>query len=655
QKNWIGKSEGAEIQFQLENHSEYITIFTTRPDTLFGVTYIVLAPEHPLVEKITTSDKQEKVRSYIQYAKNRSERERQADVNKVTGEFTGAYAIHPFTKEKLPVWIADYVLYHYGTGAVMAVPAHDTRDYKFAKNFSLPIKIVIQAPFEHDYSENAYDEKIGKCIHSHFLNGLEVKEAIQKCIEEIEKNKIGKRVINYRLRDAVFGRQRYWGEPIPIYYDEQNIPHAVDEKDLPIILPSIDKYLPTETGEPPLARAHNWKYKGHYEFEKTTMPGWAGSSWYFLRYMDPHNNQCFADKKLTDYWQEVDLYIGGSEHATGHLLYARFWTKFLYDLGYISFDEPFKKLINQGMILGNSALIYRLKKQPNKYISADKITNKDEVIAIHVDVNLVDENDYIETKEIIQRSSLYGDNLEFITDVSGKIKCIREIEKMSKSKFNVINPDDIVDKYGADTFRLYEMFLGPIDQHKPFITNGITGTYNFLKKLFRLYFNEKGEFFLSNEQPTEEELKLLHKSIKKIREDIERFSFNTAVSNFMILINKLNELKCNKRQILEPLLILISPFAPHIAEYLWSKAGHAESIINAPYPEYNEKYVMDNTFKYPISFNGKMKFNLEIPLNIPKEQVEQIVLSDEQTKKYLAGKQPKKIIFVEGKIVNLVV
>ncbi|GAB4451527.1 MAG: leucine--tRNA ligase [Bacteroidia bacterium] len=655
QRNWIGKSEGAEIEFKLHNSTESIRIFTTRPDTIFGVTYVVLAPEHPLVEKITTDDRKNDVLKYVEYAKNRSERERQADVNKVTGAFTGAYAVHPLTNEKLPVWIADYVLYHYGTGAVMAVPAHDSRDFRFAKHFSLPIKIVIQPKIEFDFSQNAYDEKNGICINSDFLNDLEVKDAIQKSIQEIEKRKLGKRVVNYRLRDAVFGRQRYWGEPIPIYYDEQGLPHAVDENDLPIELPNIDKYLPTETGEPPLARATQWKYKGKYEFEKTTMPGWAGSSWYFLRYMDPHNDKAFADRANIDYWREVDLYVGGSEHATGHLLYARFWTKFLYDLGYISFDEPFKKLINQGMILGNSAMICRLKDKPDTYISAEKVTDWNKVSKVYVDVNLVDENDFVAISDIQANPTLYGANLKFISDVPDKIKCYREVEKMSKSKFNVISPDDLIEKYGADTFRLYEMFLGPIEQHKPFITNGITGTYNFLRKLYRLYFNDKGEFNLSDEKATEEELKLLHKNIKKIREDIERFSFNTAVSTLMILVNKLTELKCNKREILEPLLILISPFAPHIAEFLWDKCGHQESIVNVPYPEYDEKYVVDNAFNYPISFNGKMRFNLEIPLNISKEQVEQIVLSNELTKKYLGDKQPKKIIFVEGKIVNVVV
>lgn len=656
QRNWIGKSEGAEIHFTLENQQESIKIFTTRPDTIFGVTYIVLAPEHPLVEKITTPSEREEVFNYIRYAKSRSERERQADINKITGTFTGSYCIHPFTKEKIPVWIADYVLYHYGTGAVMAVPAHDSRDYKFARHFHLPIKQVIQPlSGNHDFSQSAYDEKDGICIHSDFLNHLDVKSAIQKCIQEIEKKQMGKRVINYRLRDAVFGRQRYWGEPIPIYYDEYNIPRTVNENDLPVKLPDIDKYLPTETGEPPLARATNWKYQGKYEFEKTTMPGWAGSSWYFLRYMDPHNNQTFADKNITDYWREVDLYIGGSEHATGHLLYARFWTKFLYDLGYISFDEPFKKLINQGMILGNSAMIYRMKEQPDTYVSADKITNPEKFTKVYVDVSLVDEHDYVNIIDIQKQVNLYGKNLKFITDKEGKIKCHREVEKMSKSKFNVINPDAIIEKYGADTFRLYEMFLGPIELHKPFMINGINGTYNFLKKLYRLYFTENETFYLSDIKATEEELKLLHKTIKKVREDIERFSFNTVVSHLMILVNKLNELKCNKRAILEPLMILISPFAPHIAEYLWSKAGHQDSIVNAPYPSFDEKYITDSTFNYPVSFNGKMRFNLEIPLNIPKEQVEQIVLEHEQTKKYIGEKSPKKIIIVEGKIVNIVI
>lgn len=653
QRNWIGKSEGAEIEFKInEKHS--VKIFTTRPDTIFGVTYIVLAPEHPLIEEITTTNQKEIVSNYVQYAKNRSERDRQADVYRVTGVFTGAYAIHPFTNEKVPVWIADYVLYHYGTGAVMAVPAHDSRDYRFAKHFNLPIKQVIQPPVEWDFSKQSYDEKNGICINSDFLNGLSVKDAIQKCIEEVENRKIGKRVVNYKLRDAVFGRQRYWGEPIPIYYDENNIPKPVDEKDLPIELPEIDKYLPTETGEPPLARATNWKYKDKYEFEKTTMPGWAGSSWYFLRYMDPHNDETFASKEKTSYWNKVDVYVGGSEHATGHLLYARFWTKFLYDLGYIDFDEPFQKLINQGMILGNSAIIFRLKDTPDTYISAEKVNDLNTVARVYVDVNLADENDFVSIEKLKTQPTLYGENFKFISDYPDKIKCHREVEKMSKSKMNVINPDDLIDQYGADTFRLYEMFLGPIEQHKPFITNGITGTHNFLKKVWKL-FHLNNSFSVSNEPPTTEELKILHKTIIKLREDIHKFSFNTCVSSLMILVNKLTELKCNKREILEPLVIMLSPFAPYTAEYLWTELGHETSVIDAPYPEYKEEYIIENTFNYPISFNGKTRFNLELPLNISKEEVEQLVLSHEQTKKYLKDLKPKKFIFVEKKIVNIVI
>ncbi|GIV26312.1 MAG: leucine--tRNA ligase [Bacteroidia bacterium] len=656
QRNWIGKSEGAEINFDLENYSEKITIFTTRPDTIFGVSYVVLAPEHPLIQKITTPEQKQLVEEYVQYAKNRSERERQSEINKVTGVFTGAYAIHPFTSKKIPVWIADYVLYHYGTGAVMAVPAHDSRDFRFAKHFHLPIIQVIQPPVEWDFSQNSYDEKNGKCIHSDFLNNLEVKDAIQKAIEEVEKRKLGKRVVNYKLRDAVFGRQRYWGEPIPIYYDELGIPRPVDESDLPIQLPNIDKYLPTETGEPPLARASNWKYKDKYEFEKTTMPGWAGSSWYFLRYMDPHNDKTFANKELLDYWNKVDVYVGGSEHATGHLLYARFWTKFLYDLGYLNFEEPFQKLINQGMILGNSAYIYRL--DTHTYVSADAIDDeklKGKLLTkVHVDVNDVDENNFVTIDKILAKSAFYGNDLNFITPHKDKLLCYREVEKMSKSKWNVLNPDDLIDQYGADTFRLYEMFLGPIEQHKPFITNGITGTYNFLRKLLRLYFKDE-QFYLSNEKPSLEEYKILHKTILKVREDIERFSFNTCVSSLMILVNKLTELKTDKREILEPLIILISPFAPFTAEYLWTQAGHEDSVVLAPYPEPILEYTVDNTFNYPISFNGKTRFNLEIPLNIPKEQVEQIVLTHELTQKYLNNNKPKKFIFVEKKIVNIVV
>ncbi len=657
QRNWIGKSEGCIIQFSLSEpiaDTSFIEIFTSRPDTIFGVTYIVLAPEHPLAPKITTPDLKEKVSHYINHIKNRNERERQTEKN-ISGVFTGSYATHPFTQEKIPIWIADYVLYHYGTGAVMAVPAHDTRDHAFAKHFNLPIQQVITTPENWDIQVQAHDEKQGKLIHSDFLNGLEVKDAIQKIIEEIEKKQLGKRVIQYKLRDAVFGRQRYWGEPIPIYYDENNIPRTVDEKDLPIELPPIDKYLPTSTGEPPLARAAHWKYKNKYEFEKTTMPGWAGSSWYFLRYTDPHNNTEFSSKEKLKYWNKVDLYIGGSEHATGHLIYARFWTKFLYDLGYIDFDEPFQKLINQGMILGNSAYIYRFKDDPTTYISYDKIKEYShrEFTRIHVDVNDVDEENYINTKKIIAKPHIYGENLKFITSIPNELLCQREVEKMSKSKWNVINPDDIIEKYGTDTFRLYEMFLGPIEQHKPFINNGITGTHNFLKKLWRL-FHQAGEFYLSNETATEEELKVLHKTIKKIEEDIERFAFNTCVSSLMILVNKLTELKCNKREILEPLIILVSPFAPHIAEYLWTQAGFQDSVVNAPFPKYEQKYITNDTFNYPISFNGKTRFNLEIPLNISQQEVEQIVLNNESTKKYLQDKTPKKFIYIKGRIINVV-
>ncbi len=703
QRNWIGKSEGAEIEFVVKNQTEKIKVFTTRPDTIFGISYLVLAPEHPIVNAITNAEQKTQVDAYVQYAKNRSERERQADVNKVTGQFTGSYAIHPLTKQEIPIWIADYVLYHYGTGAVMAVPAHDSRDFKFAKIFGLPIKQVIQPPIEWDFLQQSYDEKNGTCINSEFINGLPTKTAIQKVIEEIEKRGYGKCVTNYKLRDAVFGRQRYWGEPIPIFYDENNIPHTVDETDLPITLPDIDKYLPTETGEPPLARAKNWKYKNQYEYENTTMPGWAGSSWYFLRYMDPQNNKVFADKINLDYWNQVDLYVGGSEHATGHLLYARFWTMFLYDLGYLNFQEPFKKLINQGMILGNSAFVKvvtidgianifyisddadediakkiiqdtinrTLRAQHNKNI--DEITIERIGFAYrHRPIDYVDDNNFIaitavgdiENKPIKHLPSDfnkaqtinidYNNSYYYISEKENKFLCHREVEKMSKSKFNVVNPDDIIEKYGADTFRMFEMFLGPIEMHKPFITSGITGVYNFLRKFFRLYFNEEGVFYLSNEKPNEEELKLLHRSIKKIRDDIERFSFNTGVSNFMILVNKLQELKCNKKEILEPIIILISPFAPFTAEYLWSLTGHNQCVVHQPYPHYNAEYLVDNSFNYPVSFNGKTRFNIELPLNMPKEQVEQIVLANEQTKKYLNNSNPKKIIFVEKKIINIV-
>ncbi len=650
QRYWIGKSEGTSLKFQIANSKLQIEVFTTRPDTIFGVSFVTLAPEHELVEKITTAEQKAAVDEYVIKSKNRSERERQAEVTKVSGVFTGAYVEHPFTRKQIPIWIGDYVLAGYGTGAVMAVPGHDSRDYAFAKHFNLPIIEVVAGG---DLSKESYDAKEGKLINSDFLNGLDVKEALKKAISEIEKKNLGKGKTNYRLRDAVFGRQRYWGEPIPIYYKD-GIPHALAEYELPLVLPEVDKFLPTEDGEPPLARAaSSWKKDGTYDYEHTTMPGWAGSSWYFLRYMDPKNNNDFVSKQLVDFWQSVDLYIGGSEHATGHLLYVRFWTKFLKDLGIIHIDEPMKKLINQGMIQGRSNFVYRVKGE-NKYVSCG-LKDQYEVTQLHVDVNIVmnDELNIPAFRALKNNALENSDKAVFILE-NGKYLCGFEVEKMSKSKWNVVSPDDICEKFGADTLRLYEMFLGPLEQSKPWNTNGITGVSGFLKKLWRLFFLN-GNFVISEEAPTKAELKTLHKTIKKITEDIERFSFNTSVSNFMICVNELGDQKCNKRAILEPLLICLSPYAPHIAEELWSLCGHTESIVFAEFPHCNETYLVEDSFTYPISFNGKMRFNMELPATLTVPEIEKEVMSSEEVQKYLEGKTPKKIIIVPKKIVNFVV
>jgi leucyl-tRNA synthetase len=648
QRYWIGKSEGSSIEFQLEKFNSKIEVFTTRPDTVFGVSFVTLAPEHELVDIITTAEQKQVVHEYVTMAKNRSERERQADVTKITGVFTGAYVVHPFTKENIPVWVGDYVLAGYGTGAVMAVPGHDERDYKFAKHFNLPIKQVIEGG---DLSIDAYTAKEGKLINSDFLNGLDVKQAIKKAIEEIENRKLGKGKTNFRLRDAVFGRQRYWGEPIPVYYKD-GIPHALSIEELPLRLPEVDKFLPTEDGEPPLARAKNWKYKNEFEYEHTTMPGWAGSSWYFLRYMDAQNQNEFANKNATDYWQQVDLYLGGSEHATGHLLYVRFWTMFLKDRGYISFDEPAKKLINQGMIQGRSNFVYRVKGK-NQFVSHG-LKDQYDTTKLHVDVNLVD-NDILNIEAFKTAKNNIHENVskaDFILE-NGKYICGHEVEKMSKSKWNVVSPDDICEKFGADTLRLYEMFLGPLELSKPWNTNGITGVSGFLKKLWRL-FHANGSFTVSEGSPDKKELKAIHKTIKKITEDIERFSFNTSVSNFMICVNELTDLKCNNKSVLEQLLVLISPYAPHITEELWEKLGHLKSISTFPFPIANEEYLKETSFSYPVSFNGKTRFNIEFDLALSKEDVEKEVLAQEQTLKYLEGKNPKKVIVVPGKIINIV-
>lgn len=654
QRNWIGRSEGAQLEFKVMNSNKAFEVFTTRPDTIFGVSFMTLAPEHSLVSEITTEEQRPAVLKYVEEAKNRSDRERMTEVKRITGVFTGAYAEHPFTGKAIPIWIGDYVLAGYGTGAVMAVPGHDERDHAFAKHFALPIIQVVESPEGIDIQEQSFDAKEGKCMNSDFLNGLEVKKAIRKAIEEIEKKKIGTGKVNFRLRDAIFGRQRYWGEPIPVYYKD-GIPYTVDEKDLPVILPDVDKYLPTEDGEPPLARAKNWKYQGKYDFETTTMPGWAGSSWYFLRYMDANNNKEFASKEALNYWQDVDLYIGGAEHATGHLLYVRFWTKFLYDLGYIPVQEPAKKLINQGMIQGRSNFVYRVK-DSNTYVSFGLRKNH-ETTALHVDVNLV-ENDELD----IEKFKLWRpefENAEFVLE-NGKYLCGSEIEKMSKRWHNVVNPDDMVNRYGADCLRLYEMFLGPLELSKPWNTNGISGTSNFIRKLWKLYHRQDAAsrdlvWDVSETEPTKAELKALHKTIKKIVEDIDRYSFNTSVSNFMICVNELTDLKCNKRAILEPLAIIVSPYAPHIAEELWEKLGHNESITKASFPEFREEYMTEDAFDYPISVNGKTKFNLNIALSLSKEEIEREVMNAEEVKKLLGGTTPKKVVVVPGRIVNIVV
>lgn len=647
QRYWIGRSEGSSLNFKLQDHNASIEVFTTRPDTVFGVAFVTLAPEHELVALITTSEQKAEVESYVIKAKNRSERERQADVTRISGVFTGAYVEHPFTGNPVPVWVGDYVLAGYGTGAVMAVPAHDERDYKFAKHFGLPLPQVIVPTREHDFETEAWGEKEGQLINSDFLNGLDVKTAIKTIITEIEKRGLGKGKVNYRLRDAVFGRQRYWGEPIPVYYKD-GVPHALPESELPLVLPEIDTFLPTEDGEPPLGRATGWKYKGQYDYELTTMPGWAGSSWYFLRYMDAQNTNTFTDRTLSDYWQSVDLYIGGSEHATGHLLYVRFWTKFLKDRGFIGTDEPAQKLINQGMIQGTSTMVHRVNNS-NKIVSAG-LKKQYETTAIHIDVNIVD-NTIVDLDALKKwRDDFAG--MEFELE-NGKLICSTAVEKMSKRWYNVVNPDDICERFGADTLRLYEMFLGPLEQSKPWNTNGITGVSGFLKKLWRLFY-QNNTFTLSDAEPTKAELKTLHKTIKKISEDIERFSFNTSVSNFMICVNELTEAKCNKRSILEPLLILVSPYAPHIAEELWEQCGHTESIAFAPFPVCDDSYLQDDAFNYPISFNGKTRLMIELPANLNQQEIEKEVMSREEVQKLLNGASPKRIIIVPKKIVNIV-
>ncbi|WP_304133035.1 class I tRNA ligase family protein, partial [Mesonia mobilis] len=727
QRNWIGKSVGAEVQFKIQNSEFRIDVFTTRPDTIFGVSFMTLAPEHELVSKITTPEQKEAVEAYVEATAKRSERERMADVKTISGVFTGAYAEHPFTKEPVPIWIGDYVLASYGTGAVMAVPCGDQRDFDFAKHFDIPIKNIFK---DVDISEAAHADKEGTVIaNSDFLNDLPYKKALKRAIFELEQIGQGKGKTNYRLRDAVFSRQRYWGEPFPVYY-VNGMPKMIDAAHLPIQLPEVEKYLPTEEGEPPLGRADVWAWdteknqvvsneliddKTVFPLELNTMPGWAGSSWYFFRYMeDEKRDEVFASPEALNYWQNVDLYIGGSEHATGHLLYARFWTKFLKDRGFAPVEEPFKKLINQGMILGDSAFVYRVRladmgnkgeeiklslpifiskdvyreiSEPefignSTYTAPDKskeafqkskkfIEDKTDIklpedknliisgTAIHVDVSLVNTSNELDIEGFKNWRAEFKD-AEFITEEDGKYIVGREVEKMSKSKFNVVNPDDICEDYGADTLRMYEMFLGPLEQAKPWNTAGITGVHNFLKKLWKLYHSPsnspKGgeQFFVTDAEPSKDSLKTLHKTIKKVTEDIENFSFNTSVSTFMICVNELTSQKCTSKAILEPLAVLISPYAPHIAEELWSKLGNEGSVAFAAYPKFEEKHLKESSKTYPVSFNGKMRFTIDLSLDLSKDELEEIVMNDERTKKQLDGSTPKKVIIVPGKIINIV-
>jgi len=666
QRNWIGKSVGASVKFSVDSlqssvltdHSElrtsnYIEVFTTRVDTIFGASFLVLAPEHEWVAELTTPEQEREVKAYIEQTQKKSELDRMADTKTVSGAFTGSYAKHPFTGNPVPIWIADYVLAGYGTGAVMGVPSGDQRDWLFAKHFKLPIVQISDA--QKDLDQQADPTKEGKYINSDFINGLIYQDAVAALIAKLEEKGQGKAKVNFRLRDAIFGRQRYWGEPVPVYF-KNGFPYLIDEKELPLLLPEVDKYLPTESGEPPLGRAKSWKYQDQYEYELSTMPGWAGSSWYWYRYMDAQNDQEFASKTAIDYWQDVDLYIGGSEHATGHLLYSRFWNKFLKDLGYVKVEEPFKKLINQGMIQGRSNFVYRLideqGKGTNTFVSFG-LKDQYKTVPIHVDVNIV-EQDTLDLEKFKTFRPEFA-NAEFILD-NGKYTCGHEVEKMSKSKFNVVNPDDMVERYGADTLRLYEMFLGPLEQSKPWNTNGIEGVFKFLRKFWRLFHDEQMNFAVSDEAPSKAELKSLHKIIKKVEEDVERFSFNTSVSSFMICVNELTDLKCNKRQILEPLCIVLSPYAPHITEELWSLLGHESgSISYAAYPVFHPEFLVEDEFAYPVSINGKMRMNLNLPLSLEVPEIEKAVLENADVQRYLENKTPKKIIVVKGRIVNLVI
>jgi leucyl-tRNA synthetase len=662
QEYWIGKSQGAQVTFEVEDSAEKISVFTTRPDTIFGATFMVLAPENPLVKNFTIEGQKEEVENYIEQTSKKTERDRMSDVKNVSGAFTGAFALNPFTNQKMPVYISDYVLMGYGTGAVMAVPAHDDRDHRFAKKFGLSIINVIEN--ENDILEESFDSKDSVCVNSEFLNGLKYEEAKSLIIAEIEKKNIGHGTTNYRQRDAIFSRQRYWGEPVPVYYKE-GMPYTLPISALPLELPEVEKYLPTEDGDPPLGNAKNFAWDEMNEkvvstdliddinifpIELSTMPGWAGSSWYFLRYMDPKNDGSFCAKEISDYWGQVDLYIGGSEHATGHLLYSRFWNMFLKDRGYINHDEPFKKLINQGMILGMSAFVLRID-GTNQYVSKG-LAKDHKVQKIHVDVSLLKGGtDELDIEKFKNWRAEY-ENAELILE-EGKFITEREVEKMSKSKYNVVNPDDICEEYGADCLRLYEMFLGPLEQSKPWNTQGLSGVYGFLKKFFNLYHNED-RFEISEEEPTKAEYKILHTLIKKVVADIANFSFNTSVSSFMIAVNEFQKLKTNKREILEALAIVVSPYAPHICEELWRNLGHTTSIEFEKFPEFEEKYLIEDEFHYPVSFNGKMKFKLVLPSDLTASQIEEIALKEERVIDQLAGNNPKKIIIVPKKIINIV-
>ena len=657
QRNWIGRSQGASVKFAVDGQDKLIEVFTTRVDTIYGVSFMVLAPEHEWAAELTTTDQKADVEAYIKWAARRSEVDRMAE-KKVSGVFTGSYCINPLNGEKVPIYLADYVLAGYGTGAVMGVPSGDQRDWNFATHFGLPIIPILDS--QKDTDQQADNTKEGHYINSGIINGMTYQEATETLIKWLEERKLGKGKVQYRLRNAVFSRQRYWGEPVPAYFKD-GVPYLIDEADLPLELPKIDKYLPTETGEPPLGRAEGWKYKGEYDYELSTMPGWAGSSWYWYRYMDPQNNEAFASKEAIDYWQRIDFYLGGSEHATGHLLYSRFWNKFLKDLGLVPHEEFAAKLVNQGMIQGRSNFVYRIKSPlapdggtvTHPVFVSYGLKDQYETTKLHVDVNIV-ENDVLDTEAFKNWREDFA-NAEFILE-DGKYICGWEVEKMSKSKYNVVNPDTIVDKYGADTLRMYEMFLGPLTDAKPWNTNGISGTSNFLRKFWRLFFEDQtGKSKLVDAEPTADELKVLHRTIKRVEEDIERYSFNTVVSTFMIGVNELSDLKCHKKAILKEMVILLSPYAPHITEELWTALGNeAGTLTTAPFPVFEPKYLVESSFEYPIQINGKVRANLAFPVDMSKEDIEQSVLANETVQKWLEGKPPKKVVVVPKRIVNVV-